>query len=79
MYSFRPLFYEYYLKRVKIDGYTELEDIGEFNVFFIGDKIYFQRNNKLTRYLITKVEDGETFREIYDRIINYLKEENIIV
>lgn len=71
--------FEYYLKRVKIDDYTELEDIDKFKVFFVDNKIYYQRKGQITRYLMTEVKDGETFREVYDRIIDYLKEENIIV
>lgn len=70
--------HNYYLKRVKIDGYTELEDIKEFGVFFIENKIYYQRKGKLTRYLMTEVKDGETFKEVYDRIIDYLEEDNVI-
>lgn len=70
--------YDYYLKRVKIDGYKILEDIDEFNVFFVSEKIYYQRKNELTRYVITRVKDGETFREVYDRIIDFFKNENII-
>jgi hypothetical protein len=70
--------HDYYLKRVKIDGYTELEDIKEFGVFFIENKIYYQRKGKLTRYLMTEVKDGETFKEVYDRIIDYLEEDNVI-
>lgn len=70
--------FEYYLKRVKIDDYTELEDIDKFKVFFVNNKIYYQRKGQLTRYLMTEVKDGETFREVYDRIINYLKEDNVI-
>ena len=70
--------HDYYLKRVKIDGYTELEDIKEFGVFFVENKIYYQRKGKLTRYLMTEVKDGETFKEVYNRIIDYLKEDNVI-
>lgn len=70
--------FEYYLKRVKIDDYTELEDIDKFKVFFVNNKIYYQRKGQLTRYLMTEVKDGETFREVYDRIIDYLKEDNVI-
>lgn len=70
--------HDYYLKRIKIDGYTELENIKEFGVFFVENKIYYQRKGKLTRYLMTEVKDGETFKEVYDRIIDYLKEDNVI-
>lgn len=71
--------HDYYLKRVKIDGYTELEDIKEFQVFFVENKIYYQYKSKLTRYLMTEVKDGETFKEVYDRIINYLKEHTTLI
>lgn len=70
--------HDYYLERVKIDGYKELEDFDEFNIYFVSEKIYFQRKNKLTRYLMTEVEDGDTFEEVYDRIIDFFKRENII-
>jgi hypothetical protein len=71
--------HDYYLKRVKIDGYTELEDIKEFSVFFVENKIYYQYKSKLTRFLMTEVKDGETFKEVYDRIIDYLKEHTTII
>lgn len=71
--------HDYYLKRVKIDGYTELEDIKEFDVFFVENKIYYQYKSKLTRFLMTEVKDGETFKEVYDRIIDYLKEHTTLI
>lgn len=71
--------YDYYLKRVKIDGYAELEDIKEFGVFFVENKIYYQYKSKLTRFLMTEVKDGETFKEVYDRIIDYLKEHTTLI
>lgn len=71
--------HDYYLKRVKIDGYTELEDIKEFHVFFVENKIYYQYKSKLTRFLMTEVKDGETFKEVYDRIIDYLKEHTTLI
>lgn len=71
--------HDYYLKRVKIDGYTELEDIKEFGVFFVENKIYYQYKSKLTRFLMTEVKDGETFKEVYDRIIDYLKEHTTLI
>lgn len=71
--------HDYYLKRVKIDGYTELEDIKEFQVFFVENKIYYQYKSKLTRFLMTEVKDGETFKEVYDRIIDYLKEHTTLI
>lgn len=70
--------YDYYLERVKIDGYEKLEDLDEFNIFFVSENIYYQRKNKLTRYIMTRVKDGETFEEVYDRIIDFFKKENII-
>lgn len=71
--------HDYYLKRVKIDGYTELEDIKEFGVFFVENKIYYQYKSKLTRFLMTEVKDGETFKEVYDRIIDYLTEHTTLI
>ena len=71
--------HDYYLKRVKIDGYAELEDIKEFGVFFVENKIYYQYKSKLTRFLMTEVKDGETFKEVYDRIIDYLKEHTTLI
>ena len=71
--------HDYYLKRVKIDGYTELEDIKEFGVFFVENKIYYQYKSKVTRFLMTEVKDGETFKEVYDRIIDYLKEHTTLI
>ena len=71
--------HDYYLKRVKIDGYTELEDIKEFGVFFVENKIYYQYKSKSTRFLMTEVKDGETFKEVYDRIIDYLAEHTTII
>lgn len=70
--------HDYYLERVKIDGYKELEDFDKFNIYFVSEKIYFQRKNKLTRYLMTEIKDGDTFKEVYDRIIDFFKRENII-
>ena len=75
-YSF---IHDYYLKRVKIDGYTELEDIKEFQVFFVENKIYYQYKSKSTRFLMTEVKDGETFKEVYDRIIDYLTEHTTLI
>lgn len=71
--------HDYYLKRVKIDGYTELEDIKEFGVFFVENKIYYQYKSKSTRFLMTEVKDGETFKEVYDRIIDYLSEHTTLI
>lgn len=70
--------HDYYLERVKIDGYEKLEDFDEFNIYFVDDKIYYQRKNELTRYVMTRVKDGDTFEEVYDRIIDFFKKENII-
>lgn len=70
--------YDYYLKRVKFDGYKELEDKDELDVFFISDEICCQPKGKLIRYTMTKVKDGETFKEVYDRIIDFFKENNIL-
>lgn len=70
--------HDYYLERVKIDGYTELEDFEEFNIYFVSEKLYYQRKNELTRYLMVRVEDGDTFEEVYDRVIDFFKNENII-
>lgn len=71
--------HDYYLKRAKIDGYTEIEDIKEFHVFFVENKIYYQYKSKLTRFLMTEVKDGETFKEVYDRIIDYLAEHTTLI
>lgn len=71
--------HDYYLERVKIDGYTNLEDFEEFNVYFVDNKIYYQFKSKLTRFLMTTVEEGDTFEEVYDRMINYIKEHTTLI
>ena len=70
--------HDYYLERVKIDGYTKLEDFEEFNIYFVSEKLYYQHKNELTRYLIVRIEDGDTFEEVYDRVLDFFKKENII-
>lgn len=71
--------HDYYLKRVKIDGYKKLEDNVNINVYFVSRIVYCQYKDRLTRYIMTKVEDGETFKEVYDRIIDYLKEHTTLI
>lgn len=69
--------YDYYLKRVKIDGYKKLEDNNIIDVFFVGRTIYRQYKGKSTRFIMAEVEDGDTFEEVYDRMIDNLKGGNI--
>lgn len=69
--------YDYYLKRVKIDGYKKLENNDIIDVFFVGRTIYRQYKGKLTRFIMAEVEDGDTFGEVYDRMIDNLRGGNI--
>lgn len=69
--------YDYYLKRVKIDGYKKLENNDNIDVYFVGSTIYYQYKSRLTRYIMCEVFDGDTFKEVYDRMINHLKDNNI--
>lgn len=69
--------HDYYYERVKIDGYKKLEDKNYIDVYFVDNKIYRQYNGKLTRYLMTEVEDGDTFEEVYDRMIDSIRDGNI--
>ena len=69
--------YDYYLKRVKIDGYKKLEDNNNIDVFFVGRTIYRQYKGKSTNFIMAEVEDGDTFEEVYDRMIDNLRGGNI--
>jgi hypothetical protein len=69
--------HDYYLKRVKIDGYKKLENNDIIDVYFVGRTIYKQYKGKLTRYIMAEVEDGDTFEEVYDRIIDSIRDGNI--
>lgn len=66
--------YDYYLERVKADGYTELGEDGDFNLTFVSESLFHSLKGKMHRpTLITVVKDGETFKEVYDRIIEFYK------
>jgi hypothetical protein len=69
--------HDYYFKRVKIDGYKKLENNDIIDVFFVGRTIYRQYKGKLTRFIMAEVEDGDTFGEVYDRMIDNLRGGNI--
>lgn len=69
--------YDYYLERVKIDGYKKLEDNDIIDVYFVGNTIYYKYKGKLTTYIMGEVKNGETFEEVYDKMIDHLKEYNI--
>lgn len=69
--------YNYYLKRVKIDGYKKLENNDIIDVYFVGCTIYRQYKGKTTRFIMAEVEDGDTFEEVYNRMIDNLRGGNI--
>lgn len=69
--------YDYYLERVKADGYKKLEDNDTIKVYFVDWIIYYQYKGRLTTYIMTEVKNGETFREVYDRMIEHIKDHNI--
>lgn len=69
--------HDYYLERVKIDGYKKLENNEYIDVYFVDRTIYRQPKGRLTRYTMTEVEDGDTFEEVYDRMIDSIRDQNI--
>ena len=67
--------HDYYFEKVEADGYPELGKDGEFNLTFVSESLFHSLKGKMHRpKLITVIKDGETFKEVYDRIIEFYKD-----
>lgn len=67
--------HDYYFERVEADGYDELGKDGKFNLTFVETSLFHSLKGKMHRpTLITVVKDGETFKDVYDRIIEFYKD-----
>lgn len=66
---------DYYFEKVETDGYSELGKDGKYNLTFVETSLFHSLKGKMHRpKLITVVKDGETFKEVYDRIIEFYKD-----